>query len=59
MKPVYFAGVDGVRVVKRGRKFQVQTQWNDDGERIAWTDIGEPFDTQDEALDEAPYLCEF
>jgi hypothetical protein len=73
MKPVKFYGVDGVRVVQRNKKYFVQESWardeaggyakNENGEWYMtpeWRDVNpEPFDTLDEALDGAPYLCEF
>ena len=62
MKPLKFAGVDGVRIVEKKGMFFVQSQWAEvDGEpvRSEWHTVGEPFMTLIEAVDEAPFLCEF
>ena len=56
-KPLMFAGVPLVRVVKIGHQWQVQERTSEDTED--WTDIGPTFATSDEALDEAPVLCGF
>jgi hypothetical protein len=62
--PIEFAGVDGVRVVKSGGLFIVQSQWRKDHfghwtmECVDWHEVG-VFDTVDEALEAAPELCEF
>ena len=56
-KPLMFAGVPLVRVVKIGHRWQVQERTSEDTED--WTDIGPTFATSDEALDEAPVLCGF
>jgi len=62
--PIKFAGVDGVRIVKHGDEFVVQSQWERDAagewslERVLWHAVG-TFATVDEAIDQAPYLCEF
>ena len=55
---VEFAGVSLVRVLKKGNKsWQVQMRDSETSEH--WEDIGQPFATCKEAVDEAPYLCEF
>jgi len=63
MKPLEFCGVDGVRVIKRGKVYQVQTQWSDpkdpDAIRGDWKDIGDSFKSLGEAEAQAPYLCNF
>ena len=56
-KPLMYAGVPLVRVVKIGRRWRVQERTSEDTED--WTNIGPTFATSNEALDAAPELCEF
>ena len=54
----FFCGVPNVRIVSRGKPKQYIVQLClDDGS--GFKDIGDIFYTLDEAIDQAPVLCEF
>jgi hypothetical protein len=54
---VYFCGVPLVRVKKEQKNWFVQMR--EDENSSDWKNIGEPFSTKEQAIEEAPYLCEF
>jgi len=61
--PVEFVGVDGVRVNKIADKtFAVESQWLPPNtlpaKRVDWY-VLKTFATLDEAIEQAPYLCNF
>jgi hypothetical protein len=54
---VEFCGVPLVRVIKREKLWYVQQRENEASKD--WSDVGDPCETKDEALDVAPERCEF
>lgn len=54
---VLFYGVPLVRVIKVDRLWQVQLRDSETSDD--WQCIGNPYKTREQAVEAAPYLCEF
>ncbi len=56
--PITFPGVDGVRIVQKGGKYAIETQWKG-FDKVDWYQVGPDFVNVEAAINQAPNLCEF
>lgn len=54
---IYFCGVPLVRVKMEKKEWFIQMR--EDENSSCWKNIGDSFATKEQAIEEAPYLCEF